>query len=77
MLIPRIESLAKTEYQMKVLWILRLHIPQYSSYSCGLQACISATAKILVESWVLAAEENTGFVADIENMTELFDDSEL
>jgi len=52
------------------------HTSGIRPYSYGLQAC-SATGKILVESWLLATKENTRFVADTENMTEMFEDNEL
>lgn len=51
------------------------HMTGTRPYSYGLQAC-SATSKILVESWV-AASGNAPFDADIENMTELFNENEL
>ncbi|WP_373516608.1 FAD/NAD(P)-binding protein [Pricia sp.] len=60
----------------RIMDITFTHTSGIRPYSYGLQAC-NATSKILVESWILALGENTRFVADIENMTEMFDENEL
>ncbi len=60
----------------RIMDITFTHTSGIRPYSYGLQAC-NATSKILVESWLQASGENTRFVADIGNMTELFDENEL
>lgn len=59
----------------RIMDITFTHTSGTRPYSYGLQAC-SATSKILVESW-MAANGNTSFDTNIENMTKLFSESEL
>jgi len=60
----------------RIMDISFTHTSGIRPYSYGLQAC-NTTSNILIESWLLTPGKNSRFVADIENMTEIFDENEL